>query len=121
MDNQNSGDELLNGKCVPCEGGVAPLAEMAVREKLKDLKLSWELVFNPPKISHVFSFSDFKSALAFVNKIGELAEREGHHPDISLSYGSVRVDLTTHAINGLSLNDFILARKIEEIFSPSGQ
>ena len=108
-------DTLLTKKCVPCEEKKTPFTEIAAREKLKGLALNWELLLDPPRIICTFTFPDFRNALVFVNKIGDLAEREGHHPDIALSWGKVLVTLFTHSINGLSENDFILARKIETL------
>ena len=75
----------------------------------------WELDAEAKKISKNFKFKDFAQALVFVNKVGLLAESEGHHPDIELGWGRVKISLTTHAIKGLSENDFIMAAKIDEI------
>ena len=82
-------------------------------EEVKDWKVE-----DGKKIKREFKFEDFKSALAFVNKIGEIAEEEGHHPDIELGWGRVGVELSTHAIGGLSTNDFILAAKIDKLPRP---
>ena len=107
-------DKLSHGKCVPCEGGVPPLKGEQL-EKLKsqlDQEASgWELK-DPKHLEKTYKFPDFASALAFVNKIGEIAEAEGHHPNIEFGWGFVRVLLWTHAIDGLSDNDFFLAAKI---------
>ena len=81
---------------------------------LKQLN-GWTLSGDARWISKDFKFSDFASALAFVNKVGVLAEQEGHHPDVQLSWGRVAIELTTHAIDGLSENDFILAAKIDKL------
>lgn len=105
---------LTGKKCVPCEGGVAPLTPEQIAELQKELTLVWE-VHNNEKISHFFRFKDFKESMIFVNKIAELAEAQGHHPDIHISYNRVTIELWTHAIHGLSENDFILAKKIETI------
>ncbi|TSC61204.1 MAG: 4a-hydroxytetrahydrobiopterin dehydratase [Parcubacteria group bacterium Gr01-1014_107] len=103
---------LKDKKCQPCEGGVVPLNSEKARELLKELN-QWVLVDNK-RIEKVFSFNNFKEALAFVNKVGELAEVEGHHPGISLfSWNKVKIVTSTHAIKGLSENDFILASKID--------
>lgn len=77
------------------------------------LKTPWEVTSGGKAISKKFSFKNFKEAMVFVNKIAEIAESEGHHPDIEIMYNKVKVFLTTHAIKGLSTNDFILASKIE--------
>ncbi len=104
--------ELKDKKCVPCEGGAAPLGDDQVAEKLKSLD-GWSL--DGKKIKKLFKFPNFKEALAFVNKAGETAEAERHHPDIYLAYGKAEIVIWTHAINGLSDNDFILAAKIDAL------
>jgi 4a-hydroxytetrahydrobiopterin dehydratase len=105
---------LKNKKCIPCEGGVEPLNLGKSQELLEELE-GWLLQDNK-YIEKVFSFKDFKEALAFVNKIGVLAENEGHHPDILLfNWNKVKVTLFTHTISGLSENDFILAAKIDSL------
>lgn len=107
---------LSSQKCVPCEGGVPPL-KGAELEKLKaqlDTEApGWELR-DAKHLEKTYKFPDFKSALKFVNKVGAIAEAEGHHPNIDLGWGFVHVLLWTHAIDGLSDNDFFLAAKIEE-------
>ncbi len=103
---------LVKGHCVPCEGGVEPMKEEEVATYLTLLKTPWE-VEEGKKIEHKYKFKDFKEAMVFVNKVADLAEAEGHHPDIEISYNKVEIELTTHAIKGLSTNDFILASKIE--------
>ena len=105
---------LLNKKCVPCEGGTLPLTTEEIVKYLPEVP-SWE-VSEDKKISREFKLKDFKEAVAFVNKVAELAESEGHHPDIYLhSWNKVRLELSTHAIGGLSENDFILAAKISKL------
>ncbi len=99
-------------KCVPCEGGVPKLDKDSITTKLTSLK-GWGLDDN--KIKKLYKFKDFKESLNFVNRVGELAESEGHHPDIFLAYGKAEITLWTHSIAGLSENDFILAEKIESI------
>ena len=106
--------DLVQKKCVPCEGGTIPLQSAQIQEYLSQLKTAWDVI-EQKKIRKEFKFKDFKEALDFVNKVGELAEQENHHPDISLAWGKVVVELSTHAINGLSENDFILAAKIEQM------
>lgn len=106
-------EDLTQKKCVPCKGGVSPLTADEIEEYMKQLKTSWEVV-DDAKIQQKFSFKDFVEAMAFVNKVAELAEDEGHHPDIHVvGYNTVTIELNTHAIGGLSINDFIVARKIE--------
>ena len=106
--------DLQNQHCVPCEGGVAPLTKKDAEETMKHVP-GWVLREDGKQISRNFMFKDFKTAMVFVNKIADIAEAEGHHPDISISWNKVRLELSTHAIGGLSTNDFILAHKISEI------
>jgi 4a-hydroxytetrahydrobiopterin dehydratase len=106
--------ELTQKKCVPCEGGVPPLGPEEVARLLPQLK-DWQVLENNRKLSKRFLFDDFKQAMAFVNKIADLAESEGHHPDFTVHYSVVDVTLWTHAIGGLSDNDFILAAKIDHL------
>lgn len=103
--------DLKNKKCVPCEGGVDPLSDEQISQWLRELPL-WKLVGK--EIHREYQFKDFKAAMVFVNGVAELAEAEGHHPDILIyQYKKVRVTLWTHAIGGLSENDFIVAAKID--------
>ncbi|NBV76580.1 4a-hydroxytetrahydrobiopterin dehydratase [bacterium] len=105
---------LSQQHCVPCEGGVEPLNTEEVSKLISQVS-DWELSSTNTVISKQFKFPDFKSALSFVNKVGDIAESEGHHPDITLSWGKVEIALTTHAIKGLSTNDFVLASKIDAL------
>lgn len=104
----------LNQKhCVPCEGGTPPLSEEREDELLGQIS-NWSLIRDGEhKIRKQFKFADFKKALEFVNKVGEIAEQEQHHPDIYIFYNRVQMELFTHAVGGLSENDFILASKID--------
>lgn len=105
---------LLDKKCVPCEGGMPPLTAEQMQPFLAEIH-GWTAQ-NNLRITKEYSFKNFKEALAFINKIGSIAESEGHHPDIHLhDYKKVGIVLTTHAIGGLSENDFILAAKIDAI------
>jgi 4a-hydroxytetrahydrobiopterin dehydratase len=100
--------------CVPCEGGVLALR----REEAFTLAAEasgWDLAEDAKSISRQFVFKDFKEALAFINRVGELAESENHHPDIHCWWNKVKLELSTHAIGGLSNNDFILASKINRL------
>lgn len=110
---------LLSQKCVPCEGGIPPYTPEQVAEHLKQLKNLWEVVEDGKKISYQFKFKNFKEAITFVNKVADLAESEGHHPDIHIFYNRVVIELWTHAIQGLFLNDFILAAKIDSLHESS--
>lgn len=106
--------DLTKKKCVPCEAGVPALTKEEA-EKLIQQVTSWHLSGDAKHISKEFRFKNFLDAMAFVNKIADVAEEEGHHPDLSIGWGRVGVELSTHAINGLSENDFILAAKIDQI------
>lgn len=105
---------LLEQKCVPCEGGMLPLTIPQAQELLKELSY-WNLSSDAKQINKTYKFKDWKEAHAFVNMVSDIAEGEGHHPDIDLHWGRVGVSLTTHAISGLSVNDFILAAKIDRL------
>ncbi|MBA3789125.1 4a-hydroxytetrahydrobiopterin dehydratase [Patescibacteria group bacterium] len=107
-------DTLLEKKCIPCEGGTAALTKTQAEEYLSQVN-GWNIDTTATCLSKKYSFPDFKSALQFANQIGEVAESEGHHPDLTVSWGKVEVDLTTHAIHGLSENDFILAAKVDAL------
>src|SRR3989344_5677625 len=104
---------LIDKKCVPCQGGMPALTEEEIKKYLQELKTEWRVKDNK-KISREFKFKSFKEAMDFVNQAAELAEKEDHHPDMLISYRRVVMEFTTHAIGGLSENDFIMARKIEE-------
>ena len=100
-------------ECLPCEGISSKLSPSEVNKNFKELK-RWKLTRNY-RLTKKYTFKDFKSALAFVNKVGEIADRENHHPDIELGWGKVQLMIYTHALAGLSMNDFILASKIDKI------
>ena len=106
--------QLTQKSCVPCEGGVDPIKGEKLREYSQFIDEDWSIVEEHHLIRE-FEFEDFRGALAFTNRVGELAEEEGHHPDILLSYGKAVVTIWTHAIDGISENDFILAAKIDGI------
>lgn len=105
--------DLTHKKCKPCELGEGRLLPSDIEAFMTHVP-HWTLKDNHD-ISRHFTFKNFAEALAFVNKIGALAEAEGHHPDISFGWGYVTITLSTHAVSGLSENDFILAAKIDEL------
>ena len=107
--------KLSKKKCIPCEGGVKPLNEAQARKLLPELEQDWMLIDGGHMLARTFNFKNFVETMRFVNKIAEVAEQEQHHPDLSISYNILSIELMTHAINGLSENDFILAAKIDEI------
>lgn len=107
--------DLAERKCVPCEGGVQPL-ERAEAEKLRaKLASGWTLSSDAESIQRQFKFGDFHRTMSFVNAVAHIANVEDHHPDLAVSYGQCDVTFTTHAIKGLSENDFICAAKIDRI------
>lgn len=113
FDNKMSMD-LASKKCVPCEGHEKPFTRSQADDYLKQVD-DWELVSDSTlRIRKKFKFKNFKEALGFVNKFGAIAEDEGHHPDINFGWGRAEITLYTHAIGGLSENDFILAAKIDK-------
>jgi 4a-hydroxytetrahydrobiopterin dehydratase len=105
---------LVEKHCVPCRGGVPPLQGEEL-EKMKAEVPNWQ-VADGHHLTRSFSFPDFKSALDFVNRVGAVAEQEGHHPDLYLAWGKVDVKTWTHKIDGLTESDFILAAKIERLY-----
>jgi 4a-hydroxytetrahydrobiopterin dehydratase len=108
-------DSLAKGKCTPCQGGVEPLKGQAVEKLFQQLSEGWQ-VKNAHHLEKEYKFKNFSRALEFVNKVGELAETQGHHPDIFLSWGKVKLTIWTHKIKGLHKNDFILAARADELF-----
>ncbi len=110
----NSNCDLSKKRCIPCRGNVPPLTGESLIKLQCQLDKNWKVV-NEHHLEREFVFKNFQEALAFTNKIGEIAEQEDHHPDILLSYGKVKVLLWTHKINGLSESDFILAAKYDNI------
>jgi 4a-hydroxytetrahydrobiopterin dehydratase len=105
--------QLAKKECIPCEDGDFPPFTLEQARDMMEQIPQWKLSEDASHITRVLGFKDFASALSFANKIGEVAEEEWHHPDLRISWGSVEVTLTTHAIRGLSENDFILAAKID--------
>ncbi len=105
--------DLSKGKCKPCEGGVPPLTEAEVKASLSQLS-GWEVVNG--EIAKTYSFKNYYETMAFVNAAAWVSHREDHHPDIEVGYNKCRVRYITHAIGGLSENDFICAAKIDALF-----
>jgi 4a-hydroxytetrahydrobiopterin dehydratase len=105
--------ELASKKCVPCKGGVPPLKGEALQALQKQVE-GWDVV-EEHHLFKSFKFPNFRKALDFVNKVGEIAEQEGHHPVITLTWGNVEIKIYTHKINGLTESDFILAAKIDTL------
>ena len=109
-------DALAGKTCAPCKGGVAPLAPEAAAALARQLP-DWELADRARVIARRFSFRNFGEALRFVARVGELAQAEGHHPDIRFGWGYARVSLQTKKIKGLHENDFIVAAKIDRLLA----
>lgn len=119
--------DLTKKKCEPCEGGTKPFDKSEAEKYLSMLKTEWELIEEEPpspeasasqremKIRKKYKLDTFRQAIDFINKVADLAEQEDHHPNIFNSYNRVTITLYTHAIGGLSINDFILASKIETL------
>jgi len=106
--------ELKRRRCKPCEGGTPAMTEAAVAEMLGELK-DWE--FSEGKIARLFQFKNWGQTMAFVNAVAWIAHRENHHPDLEVSYNRCRVSYTTHAVGGLSENDFICAAKVDALLA----
>jgi 4a-hydroxytetrahydrobiopterin dehydratase len=107
--------ELSQRKCVPCEGGIAPLSRAAAEEVLQRLDENWQLDVEAKTLLREFRFKDFFRTMSFVNALAHIANLEDHHPDLEVGYNYCRVRFTTHAIQGLSENDFICAAKIDAL------
>jgi len=107
-------DDLASKHCVPCRGGVPPLAGDELHALHDELDGGWQVV-REHHLYKVFSFPDFVTSLEFTNNVGELAEAEGHHPDIRLTWGRVEIEIFTHKIDGLTESDFILAARIDRL------
>jgi len=106
--------ELANEKCVPCRVDIPPMKEPKAQKMLEQIE-GWSILESSKKIQKELKFKDFLQAMEFVNKVAQIAQEQGHHPDISISYSKVALTLYTHKINGLHENDFILAAKIDKI------
>ena len=107
-------DDLANKACFACEGGTPPLTSKEITKYQAQVDSQWAVIKNH-RIKKKFKFEDFKQAMVFVNKVADLANSEGHHPDIYIFYSIVEIELYTHAVKGLSENDFIMAAKIDKI------
>lgn len=110
--------DLALRECEPCRGGVPPLKGRELRELHEQLNNGWSIV-DDHHLSKEFRFPDFRSALDFTVKVGELAEQVGHHPDIHLSWGRVLVEVWTHKIDGLHEADFVFAAKVDALTTPA--
>ncbi len=107
--------ELAEKQCVPCRGGIPPLTSEEIKPLVEQIS-NWEVI-EDHHIQKTFKSENFRSALDFVNQVGEIAEEQGHHPDLYLAWGKVEVKIWTHKINGLNESDFILAAKIDRAYT----
>ncbi len=108
-------EALADRRCVPCEGGVTPFTESEARAALGSLDKAWQLDGAARHLERAYRFKDFYRVMSFANAVAHIANREDHHPDLELGYDYCRVRYTTHAIKGLSENDFICAAKIDRL------
>ncbi len=112
-------EDLTKKKCVPCEGSAIPFDISEIHKYQKKVD-GWDILKNEKKKFHLhkrYVFKNFLESQSFINKVGEISEHEGHHPDILFGWGYAEITITTHAIEGLSENDFILAAKIDQLIS----
>jgi 4a-hydroxytetrahydrobiopterin dehydratase len=107
--------ELARKQCLPCRGGVPPLGSEEIKKLLDQLGNGWIVVDNH-HLEKEYTFGDFRQALDFTNRVGAVAEEQGHHPDIYLAWGKVKLVLWTHKIDGLTESDFIFAAKSDELY-----
>lgn len=107
--------DLSKKTCTPCHGGVPPLKGNDLLPFHAQLQEGWQII-EEHHLQRTFLFLDFREALSFTNRVGELSEKESHHPDLHLSWGKVVVEIWTHKIGGLTENDFILASKVDALF-----
>ena len=111
----NSACDLTDRRCVPCEGGVEPHSAAKSKEMMKELHADWKLSADGKKIRREYAFKNFYKTMSFVNAVAHIANTEDHHPDLEVGYGKCVIVYSTHAINGLSDNDFICAAKIDAL------
>jgi len=112
-------EDLTKKKCIPCEGGVIPFDISEIHKYQKKFD-GWDILKNEKKTFYLYKkylFNNFIESQSFINKVGEISENEGHHPDILFGWGYAEIKITTHAIEGLSENDFILAAKIDQLIN----
>ena len=108
--------ELFTKSCIPCEGGVKPFTEQEAKDMMPQVHPDWELSDGATRLNRRFKFKNFKDAMAMTVIVGEIAEKEWHHPDMELGWGRLVVSITTHKIHGLVESDFIFAAKVDKAF-----
>jgi 4a-hydroxytetrahydrobiopterin dehydratase len=106
-------EDLASKECIPCKGGVPPLKGDAIARLLDQLGEGWDVV-DEHHLEKVYTFKDFREALDFTNRVGDIAESQGHHPEIHLGWGRVKLEVWTHKIDGLTESDFVFAAKVEK-------
>lgn len=106
---------LINKSCVPCRGGMPALTYKDINQYLSQLESAWSLN-DKGHLYRMYKFKNFMDAITFSNRVAEIAEKEGHHPDLKISWGSCEIEIWTHKIEGLTESDFILAAKIEKLY-----
>ncbi|HEV2456445.1 MAG TPA: 4a-hydroxytetrahydrobiopterin dehydratase [Verrucomicrobiae bacterium] len=106
--------DLAKKECKPCDGGTPPLKGDALKQIQNRLNGGWKVV-DEQRLEKEFKFPDFRHALEFVNRVGDVAEEQNHHPDIYFTYGQAKIQIWTHKINGLTESDFVLAAKIDHL------
>ncbi len=112
--------DLASKDCVPCKGGVEPLKGEQLKKLTEQLGNDWQVI-EEHHLEKLYKFKNFRQALEFVNKVGEMAEQQGHHPDVCLGWGKVKLMVWTHKINGLHESDFIFAAKADKLYTPPPQ
>lgn len=111
---------LTAKKCTPCQGGVPPMSCDVAEKHLNEVP-GWELLDNASKLKRTFKFDNFVDAMRLAQRVGELCETEGHHPDLTIGWGYCRVEFQTHKISGLHENDFIMAAKVNQLAKPTNK
>lgn len=111
-------DALSNQRCKPCEGGVQPLSASAAQSLMNQLSAAWQLAADARSIRGEWKFRNFYHSMSFANAVAHIANAEDHHPDLEVGYGYCRLTFNTHAIGGLSQNDFICAAKVDSLPLP---
>lgn len=107
---------LAEKACIPCKGGIPPMGASKAGEMRKELDPGWQLTHEATRLERTYTFEDFAKAMAFANRVAEVAEKEFHHPDLHIGWGTCRVEIWTHKINGLTESDFYLAAKTDRAY-----
>lgn len=108
-------DQLQSAQCEPCQGGISPMDAATINEYLRSIHAEWQYVADRAEITRSFKFKNFGKTMFFVNALAHMADQQGHHPDVSFGYNYCRVSFTTHEAKGLTINDFICAKKVDNL------